>query len=232
MALKNPVMEKIVSKLTAPKTTTPTTTTTSVPKTTSTPAKTTSTSPKMTSIPKKTTSVIIPAFEKAVVEPLKAKSEAKQEQVMGPPAPPTPTFQQYDNEMPIAEYQKYLSNKQSESIVREQNIPEVDVSKFYIDGTKIIPGIVVKAQLNQYAAGEETYRNQLQAEINRTSSFAPATTVSSTTKGFNYNFPYAGAEHYKEYKDVLLKQDLGTKFATGVATALSPQDPLGLKTIY
>jgi hypothetical protein len=136
-------------------------------------------------------------------------------QKMGYTGSGTPTFQQYDNEMPINEFRNYIALKISESETRESNIKagftkqasEIDVNqKYTVGGSRFpIPGSTIRSILTKKAEeySEEDYRNQWQTESNRTLGFDPETKVSSTVKGFQYDYPYAGAEFYSEYQDIL-----------------------------
>jgi hypothetical protein len=60
----------------------------------------------------------------------------------------------------------------------------------------------------------ETIQGNIQSEIGKTYEFEPSTTVSIVPGGFQYNFPYAGAEKYYEYKK-LLQEHPGQAAALG-----------------
>lgn len=97
-----------------------------------------------------------------------------------------PTFQQYDNQMPVSEFQKFLSGKISESIARENQANEINPSAFYrigIGTNNIVPGFVLKQQIK---TSEEKYQSSLKSEIETVSKYDPRYLVSSTTKGFEF----------------------------------------------
>ena len=149
-----------------------------------------------------------------------------------------PTFQEYDNQMPVKQFKQYIRSEINESKEREQDIvqnkQQVDISKntFYrMSSGAVLPGIFVKALVDkntkEQIANEQRYRKQLQNSLDATSGLSKNYTVSSTVGGFKINEPSA-QQRIQGRIDELGKQDFGIfKQAAYVVSqsALSAFDP-------
>jgi len=75
---------------------------------------------------------------------------------------------------------------------------------------------------------QEQARQQWQFAMSGQQEWHPDTKIIETDTGFEYKFPYTGAEKYGTYKSSLTKSG----FTGLLATAFTAEDPLGLKSAY
>jgi hypothetical protein len=110
-------------------------------------------------------------------------------------------------------------------------IASIDTNKeYYIDASKrswakgewFIPRL--KEQLGKLEAGYA--ESQMTVGYARNIPYG-ATITRKGYGGYQVNIPYYETEEYK----ALVSQDIWGRIATGITTALTPEDPLGLKTI-
>jgi len=124
-------------------------------------------------------------------------------------------------EISLSAYQDILKSK-----IYDIERQEMIASSYPSDATLLVDG--KPTTLESYLGTLSAAKKQIQEEITRTEGFDPTTTVSKVEGGYQYNFPYAGAETYSEAKAFIKKDPI----TAHIVSFFSPENPFLLGSTY